>query len=130
MPGGLTVLERLYPEERINCRGVNILVTPLPFVKVPKVIDQLWSIVPRLSSGSIGSQDLADIIDDVVVLLDECVTIPEDPEVKVKQLPLDVFPQLLTIFLEQSFNLGKWEALMERASQSMERTTPRNEEKT
>lgn len=119
---GLSVLDRLYPESEVNYRGVTITITPLPFAKVPKLIRSLWSVIPRISSGSLSQDDIVEIFDDIVALLDECVKIQEDESIKVKQLPLDAIPDIMQVFLEQSFKWGKWEALLERANDAM--TTP------
>jgi len=103
-----STLERLFPEDTVVFNGVTIVIKPLPFHKVPDLLDAIQALWPVFSGEG---ADLRGLFDHICTLLDPCVTIPEAPEINVRELPLKVMPDLLSKFAEQSLDVGKWFAL-------------------
>lgn len=103
-----TVLSRLFPGKIITYQGVAIEMKPLPFHKVPDLLDAIQALWPVFSGEGTGLQGL---FDHICAILDPCVTVVEAPEINVKDLPIDAMPALLEIFAEQSIDVGKWVSL-------------------
>lgn len=100
-----TVLSRLFPGKIVTYNGVAIEMKPLPFHKVPDLLDAIQALWPVFSGAGAGLQGL---FEHICAILDPCITVIDAPELKVKDLPIDAMPDLLEVFTEQSIDVGKW----------------------
>ncbi|MBI4962501.1 MAG: hypothetical protein HY913_04430 [Desulfomonile tiedjei] len=104
-------LKRLYPGERLKYNDIVFEIKPLPFSDALQILDTLAEIATLASENK-----LSDVVklarDDVIRVLDNCVSVPDiDEELSAGELPLPLLPRLLKIALEHSLGLGEWRAL-------------------
>lgn len=106
-----SVRSRLYRCETYVHNGVTIEVRPLPFHKIPDLLDAIQALWPVFMGEEANIEGL---MQPIVALLRECVTIPEDPEFDIGDMPAGIMPELLGIFADQSLDVGKWLGLTKR----------------
>jgi hypothetical protein len=107
-----TILSRLYPRQDIDYNGVNIEIKPLKFGRVPDCIDVLLELIQNLAEVNFKQDMIAKSMGRLLKMLNECVSIPDCPELTVQDLPLDVIPDVFEVFLNQNLKPGKVQGLM------------------
>jgi len=112
-----SVRERLFRQRTVKYNGVAIEVRPLPFHRIPDLIESLKALWPVFTGQGLKIEE---VMDDVVNLMRECVTVPADDSITVEDLPAGVFPDLIGIFMEQSLHPGKWIGLAGKARLTVE----------
>lgn len=108
------VRSRLYPVTTLKHNGVPIEVKPLRYGRVPEAMEFLWDLFANASAGEITKEFILDSIDSINRYLNECVRVPDDPEMTVEDLPFDAIPDVLEVFLEQTLKPGNWQALAQK----------------
>ncbi len=109
--GKPSALERLFPKQEVTIRGVAINVMPLPFHQVGSLFRAFYNLWPLLDGKQTPEDIIGAAFDDVLKVLNKCVSVPEDPNLTVGDLPFEALPDLLEAFLKQSLDVGKWRAL-------------------
>ena len=108
------VRSRLYPVQTLKHNSVPIDIMPLRYGKVPEAIDFLWEFFQKSSSGELTKEFLLESLESLNRYLNECVKIPDDPEMTIEDLPFDAIPAVLDVFLEQTLKPGNWQTLAQK----------------
>jgi len=111
------VRSRLFPVEILKHNTVPIEIKPLRYGKVPEAIEFLWDFFLKAGSGGLTKEFLAESLESLNRYLNECVRVPDDPELTIEDLPFDAIPLIIDVFLEQTLKPGNWEALSLKLSE-------------
>lgn len=105
------VRSRLYLVQTIKHNGVPIEIKPLRYGLVPEATDFLWELGTRAQSGRLDREFIQESFGQLNGYLNQCVAVPDDPELTVEDLPFDVIPAILDVFIEQTLKPGNWKSL-------------------
>jgi hypothetical protein len=113
------VRSKLYPVQVLKHNAVPIEVRPLRYGKIPEAIDFLWEFFQKSSAGELTKEFLLESLDSLNRYLNECVRIPDDPEMTIEDLPFDALPAVIEVFLEQTLKPGNWQALAQKLKETL-----------
>ena len=105
------ILARLKNEQTIEYEGIKIVVRKLPRPDCPPL---LCAIVLAVQEAPENEQDEAmfqRVLSAIEPVLDACMEIPDDPEIRIRDLPADCVALIAETFLTHCFDLGNFLAL-------------------
>ena len=113
------VRSRLFPVQVVKHNGVAIEVKPLRYGRVPEATDFIWEVFTRLGQQDMTRDFVREGFDSLASYLNECVSVPDDPDLTIEDLPFDAIPGILDIFIEQTLKPGNWKALAQGLSKKL-----------
>lgn len=89
----------MFAEKTVSYNGVDIVVKPLPFHRIPAMLEILGELLP---SDGTDSGDWKAALPKLTEFINECVTVPEDPDIKFSDLPADASIAAVEGFVDAS----------------------------
>lgn len=107
------VRRKLFPVETCKFNGVPIEVRPLPAGEVTEAMDFLFDFFIRASSVTVTREFLSESTGTLYRYLNQCVVVPDDPDMNVEDLPFSAMPDVIDCFLKHTLNPGNWQARLQ-----------------
>jgi len=122
---------RLSPEQEVIYNGARIVVKPLRWGRVSDAVGVIGdfgffvfnTILPLIGRPDFSIESIKDeitnqlksgLFEGLNTLLNECVSVPDCPEMTIEDLPVTVIPEIIDIFYDQNVDLKNWRALIQK----------------
>jgi hypothetical protein len=98
----------MFPVKTIKINGVAIEIRSLAAIKVTEAVEFIFDFSVKAMVGVITQEFLADSMGTLYRYLNQCVTIPDIPDMLAQDLPFSVMPDVIDAFLDYTLNPGNW----------------------
>lgn len=91
---------RLFPDKKVIYNDVEIIIKPLPVDRIAAFLEAMMGL-SNVSTGKDGlPKDWAPVISKLSSFIDESMIVPEDPEIKFTDLPVDAALLVVEAFID------------------------------